>query len=138
MYQLIFLCSFRLLMGVEHTVNVDMFALFIFSRYSRLSNIRENMHIVKTTFIRPHRGKNIKNANINLCEIANFRKCAKINTRENIYVHSNLGYLNIRIYQFHLQAANCPRFPRTVLILTLSQMFLESIVMFWEIQSKRG
>ena len=29
------------------TVNVDIFALYIFSRYSRLSNVRENMCIVK-------------------------------------------------------------------------------------------
>ena len=72
------------------TVNVDTFALYayIFSRYSRLSNIRENMYIVKITFIVTHIGKNIKNANINQREIANFRKYAKIYTRENIYVHS--------------------------------------------------
>ena len=35
-----------------------------------------------------HIGNNIRNAKINLREIANFRKCAKIYTRENIYVYS--------------------------------------------------
>ena len=69
-------------------MNVDIFALFIFSRYSRLSNIRKNMYIMKITCIMPHRDKNIKIANINPREIANFWKCAKIYTRENIYVHS--------------------------------------------------
>ena len=34
------------------------------------------------------RGNNIKNAKINPREIANFGKCAKMYTRENIYVHS--------------------------------------------------
>ena len=58
-------------------MKVDIFVLYIFSR---LSNIRENMYIVKILVIVPHRGKNIKNANINLREIANFRECAKIST----------------------------------------------------------
>ena len=71
-----------------YTVNVDIFALYIFSRYSRLSNVRENMYIVKITYIMLHRGNNMKNAKINPREIANFRKCAKIDTRENIQVHS--------------------------------------------------
>ena len=74
--------------GFTVTVNVDIFALYIFSRYSRLSNIRENMYIVKITYIMPHRGKNIKIANANPREIVDFRKCAKIYTCENIYVHS--------------------------------------------------
>ena len=54
-------------------MNLDTFALYIFSR-SRLSNIRENVYIVKITFIMQHKSKNIKNANINLREIANFQK----------------------------------------------------------------
>ena len=70
------------------TVNVYIFALYIFSRYSRLSNCRQNIYIVKTTLIMLHRGNHIKNAKINIREIANFRKCANIYTRENIYVHS--------------------------------------------------
>ena len=73
----------------ENTVNVDIFALYIFSRYSCLSNIRENMYIVKINFIVPHIGKHIKNAKIDQREIVNFRKCAKIYIRENIYVHSS-------------------------------------------------
>ena len=64
-------------------MNLDIFALYIFSRYSRLSNIRENMYIVKITVIMQHRGKNIKYANINLREIDNFRKYAKV------YIHEN-------------------------------------------------
>ena len=69
-------------------MNIDIFALYIFSRYSRLLNVGENIYIVKITFIMLHRGNNIKNAKINPPEIANFGKCAKIYTRENIYVHS--------------------------------------------------
>ena len=57
------------------------------------------MYIVKITFIMQHRGKNIKNAKINLCEIANYRKIVKIYTRENIYVHSirSIGYIDKKI-----------------------------------------
>ena len=44
------------------TVNVEIFALYILSRYSRFSNIRENMYNLKITYIIPHRGINIKNA----------------------------------------------------------------------------
>ena len=69
-------------------MNVDIFALYIFSRYSRLSNARKNIYIVKITFIMLHRGNNIKNAKKNPREIDNFRKCAKICTGENIYVYS--------------------------------------------------
>ena len=34
-----------------YTVNVDIFALYIFSRNSRFLNIRENMYTSKITFI---------------------------------------------------------------------------------------
>ena len=78
-------------MHKTYTVNVDIFALYIFSR---LSNVHENIYIVKITFIMLHRGNSIKNImtvqNINPREIANFRKCVKSYTRENIYVHSSL------------------------------------------------
>ena len=47
------------------------------------------MYIVKITCTIQQSGNNIKNTNINLHEIANFRKCAKIYTCENIYVHMN-------------------------------------------------
>ena len=57
--------------------------------YSRLQNVRENIYIVKITFIMLHRGNHIKNAKINPREIVNFRKCAKIYTPKNIYVHSS-------------------------------------------------
>ena len=36
-----------------NTLNVDIFALYIFSRYSRFINIRENIYIVKITFVIP-------------------------------------------------------------------------------------
>ena len=42
-------------------------------------------------------GNNIKNANINLREIANFWKCAKIYTRKNIYVHSIFHLLGLAL-----------------------------------------
>ena len=59
-----------------NTVNVDIFALYIFSRHSRLSNVRKNMYIVKITFIMLHRENNFKNAKINPRKIANLRKFA--------------------------------------------------------------
>ena len=59
-------------------MNVDIFVLYIFSRYSRLSNVHEDMYIMKITFIMPDTGNNIKNANLNPREIANFRKYVKI------------------------------------------------------------
>ena len=71
-----------------YTVNVEIFALYIFSRYSRFSSIRENIYNLKTSYIMPHRGNIIKNANLSPRDIANFRKFAKIYTRENIYIHS--------------------------------------------------
>ena len=64
-------------------MNVDIFTLYIFSRYTRLSNIRENIYIVKITFTLSHRGSNIKNAKINLREIfGKAQKCihAKIHS----------------------------------------------------------
>ena len=70
-------------------MNVDIFALYIFLRCLCLSNICENMYIMKITFIMPHRGKNIENTNINLREIANFRECAKI--RSGLSKHQNLS-----------------------------------------------
>ena len=68
-------------------MNIDIFTLYIFSRYSCLSNICENIYIVKITFIMPHRGSNIKNTNTNLRKIANFRKSAK-NLYTQKYLHS--------------------------------------------------
>ena len=70
------------------TVNVDIFALYTFSRYLRLSYIRENMYNVKLSFSMPYRVNNIKNVNLNPHEIAYFLKLANIYTRGNVYVHS--------------------------------------------------
>ena len=72
-------------------MNVEMFALYIFSRYSRFRNIRQNMFIAKITFIVPYRpiDNNIKNANIDLREIANFRKFAKM------YVHAKISTFTV-------------------------------------------
>ena len=39
---------------VLDTVNVDIFALYIFSRYSRLSNVRENTYKVKINVCAVH------------------------------------------------------------------------------------
>ena len=70
---------------------VHIFVLFAFIKYPK------NMYIVKITCMMSHRGKNINIANINPREIANFRKCAKMYTRENIYVHSIFHWKNIKI-----------------------------------------
>ena len=75
-------------------MNVHIFALYIFSRYSCFSNIRENLYNSKITCIVPHRGNNIINAKLNPREIANFRKFAKMYTRENIYIHSILVFMS--------------------------------------------
>ena len=65
-----------------------MFAVYIFSHFSRLSNIRQNMYNVKIYFTMPHRANNIKIVNSNPHEIAYFLKFLKNFTCENIYVHS--------------------------------------------------
>ena len=70
------------------TVDIDIFALYIFSRCSRFLNVRENMYNMKITFIVPPKGNTVKNANINPREIVNFRNFAKMYMRENIYIHS--------------------------------------------------
>ena len=62
---------------IYNIVNVEIFVLYIFSRYSRFRNIRENMFIVKITYIMPYIDNNLKNANINPHEIANFHKLRK-------------------------------------------------------------
>ena len=71
-------------------MNVDIFALYIFSRHMRFSNIRENMYTVKITFHMLSRGNAIKNANISPHGVAHFHKFPKIHTRENIYVYSSV------------------------------------------------
>ena len=60
-------------------MNVDIFALY-------MSNIRENMYIVKITLMMPDKGDNIKNANINPREIANFSEM-----RENLYTRKYIS-----------------------------------------------
>ena len=73
-------------------MNVDIFALYIFSRYSRLSNICENIYIVKITFIMPHRGSNIKKkAKINMREIANFGKARR-------FIHAKISTFTVGQY----------------------------------------
>ena len=71
-------------------MNIEMFALYIFSYCLRFRNIHENVFIIKITFIMPYMDNNNKTANIDLLEIANFRKYVKIYTRENIYVYSKI------------------------------------------------
>ena len=71
-----------------NTVNVEIFALYIFSRNSRFLEMREHIFNVKNIFIIGQRAKNTKNANFNPSEIAHFVKSAKIYTLENIYVYS--------------------------------------------------
>ena len=55
------------------------------------------MYMAKITFIMLHRGNYqtdyIKNAKINPCKIADFRKYVKIYTRESIYVHSRSKFV---------------------------------------------
>ena len=64
-------------------MNVDIFALYIFSRAFKYPR-----KYVKITCIMPHRGNNIKNANLSRREIPYFPKIAKMYTLENINVHS--------------------------------------------------
>ena len=75
-------------MQILYTVNVDIFALYIFLRHSRFLNVHENMYNVKITFIMSFSGNIVKNVNINAREIVNFRNFGKIYTRKNIYIHS--------------------------------------------------
>ena len=77
----------------KYTVNVDIFALYIFSRYSRLLNVRENIYIVKITFIMLHRGNNIKKAKINLRQIANFGNARK-------FIDAKISTFTVYIYVY--------------------------------------
>ena len=85
----------------QNTVNVDICSLYIFSRYSRLSNLGENIYIVKITYLMPDRGSNIKNAKINLAEIlkifgkartfkyakiSTFTVCRSVKSTQSIYI----------------------------------------------------
>ena len=69
-------------------MNVEIFALYIISHYSRFLYVHENMYDIKITLIIPLIGNIVKNGNINPCEIVNIHKFANIYTRENIYIHS--------------------------------------------------
>ena len=77
-------------------MNVEIFARYIFSHYSGFSNIRENIYNLKITCIMPHRGNNIKDANLSPPKIVNFHKFAKIYAHKNIYIHS-IFILNLNI-----------------------------------------
>ena len=68
------------------TVNIEMFALYIFSLNSRFLNMREKLYTVKITIIISERPKN---ANFNPCEFVHFHNSAKMYTHENIYVYSS-------------------------------------------------
>ena len=61
-------------------MNVEILALYIFSRNSRFLDIRENMYTLKITFIVAQRENDTQNANLNRSEIAYFVKSAKIST----------------------------------------------------------
>ena len=71
-----------------YTVNVEIFALCIYSRNSRFLDMCETIYNVKNIFIIAQRAKKNENANFNPSEIAHFVKSAKIYTCENIYVYS--------------------------------------------------
>ena len=71
-----------------YTVNVDIFAMYMFSLNSRFLNIRKNMYTVKITFVISQRDRYAENANFDTREIAHFQKYAKIYTRENIYLYT--------------------------------------------------
>ena len=64
------------------TVNVEIFTLYIFLRYLRFLDVRENMYHVKITFIMPCKGNIVKNVKLSIF--------AKIYTRKNIYIHNTL------------------------------------------------
>ena len=86
------------------TVNVGIFASYIFSRNSRFLNIHENMYTVKIPFMLAYRVIYSQNVNINPREIANFRRSVKIYTSENIYVHSNLHDNSVAIKTLYIKA----------------------------------
>ena len=77
-----------LLWSMIYTVNIEVFAVYIFSLNLRFLNIFENIYTVKITIIIAKRVIYTKNANFNTHEIAHFHKSAKIDTRENIYIYS--------------------------------------------------
>ena len=76
------------------TVNVEMFVLYIFSRYSCFWNIRQNMYIVKITFTMLYIDNYIKNANTNPREIVNFR--------ENLYTRKYLRSQYLVVFEVGL------------------------------------
>ena len=65
---------------VLHAVNIDIFALYIFSHYSHLSHIRENMNNVKISFTMPYRVKNKQKY-----KFKSMRNCLFSQIRENVY-----------------------------------------------------
>ena len=70
-----------------YTVNGEIFALYTFSRFSRFSNIDENIYNLNITYIMPYRVINSKNVNLSPNETANFCKFATVYIRENIFIH---------------------------------------------------
>ena len=74
----------------------------------------------------PHKGKNIKNVNISLHEFVNFRKCEKMYTRENIYVHSILSKMEEQCMSLYNQGLQQVQLSEDVEEL-LSSLFLGSL-----------
>ena len=59
-------------MSLLNTVNVDIFALYLFLCSSRFSNRRENMYTAKMNFITPFRVRDSKSTNLNKRENCRF------------------------------------------------------------------
>ena len=70
------------------TVNLDIFALYIFSHFSRFPISTKICMTQKSTIYCLIEHDNSRKANLNPCEIASFLQFTTIYTRENIYVHS--------------------------------------------------
>ena len=89
-----------LLLIISYTVNVYIFALYIFSRNSRFLNLRENIYTSKITFIITYRANYTQNANFNTHEIAHFinpRKC----------IHAKISTLTVYNQSIYLKTGNC-------------------------------
>ena len=75
-----------------NTVNVEIFALYIFSCYLHFSNIREKYEQLENYLYYTTVGNNMKNVHLSPHKIANFPKFVKMYSRKNIYIHSSFHF----------------------------------------------
>ena len=70
------------------TVYVEIFALYIFSRYSRFSNIRRNIYNLQISYIMPHGENIIKNVNLSLGKLPIFVNSGK-------FIHAKISTFSV-------------------------------------------